>query len=172
MEVADTVLVTLMPDSGDAIQALKAGIMEIADIYLVNKADREGADQLATAITTTLQLADSHSPWIPPVLLTSAQSGQGIEELWDKVQDHRGFMTDTSELTKRRGMQRRREFLETVEEEMARRLTALVEEDPALLATLDKVAMKEAEPYSSAMEFLGSASQKSDGYTFLWPKRD
>ena len=169
---ADTVVLALMPESGDVIQTLKAGVMEIADIYLVNKADRDGADKLATAITATLQLSDAHSSWTPPVLMTSAQSGQGIEELWDKVQDHRGFLTDTSELTKRREMQRRREFLETVEQEMAQRLTALVEEDPALLAILDKVAMKEAEPYSSAMEFLGSPSQNSDWYTFLWPKRD
>ena len=169
---ADTVVLALMPESGDVIQTLKAGVMEIADIYLVNKADRDGADKLATAITATLQLADAHTSWTPPVLMTSAQSGQGIEELWDKVQDHRGFLTDTSELTKRREMQRRREFLETVEQEMAQRLTTLVEEDPALLAILDKVAMKEAEPYSSAMEFLGSPNQKSDWYTFLWPKRD
>ena len=156
VEVADTVLVALMPESGDAIQTLKAGVMEIADIFLVNKADREGAERMAAAITATLQLVDSHPQWTPPVLLTSAQSGQGIAELSAKVQEHREFLTDTSELSKRRGARRQREFLETVEEEMARRLKALVENDPVLMTTMDDVANKAAEPYSSAMEFLDS----------------
>ena len=162
MGVADTVLVSLMPESGDAIQTLKAGIMEIADIYLVNKADREGADQLAAAITSMLHLAATQSDWTPPVLLTSAQSGQGIKELWAKVQEHREFLTDTSQLTKRRGLRRQKEFLETVEEEVARRLKVLVAKDPALIATLDEVANQEAEPYSSAMEFLDSADLQPD----------
>jgi LAO/AO transport system kinase len=156
LKVADSVLVTLVPESGDSIQALKAGVMEIADIYLVNKADREGAQQMATTITAMLQLGHSRSDWDPPVLLTAAQSGQGIEELWAKVGEHRQFLTDTSELTKRRGLHRQQEFLETVEAEMVRRLKALVAEDPHLADTLEKIAVKEAEPYSSAMEYLDS----------------
>ena len=172
MGVADTVLVSLMPESGDAIQTLKAGIMEIADIYLVNKADREGADQLAAAITSMLHLAATQSDWTPPVLLTSAQSGQGIKELWAKVQEHREFLTDTSQLTKRRGLRRQKEFLETVEEEVARRLKVLVAKDPALIATLDEVANQEAEPYSSAMEFLDSADLQPDWLASLLPKPD
>ena len=172
MGVADTVLVSLMPESGDAIQTLKAGIMEIADIYLINKADREGADQLAAAITSMLHLAATQSDWTPPVLLTSAQSGQGIKELWAKVQEHREFLTDTSQLTKRRGLRRQKEFLETVEEEVARRLKVLVAKDPALIATLDEVANQEAEPYSSAMEFLDSADLQPDWLASLLPKPD
>ena len=172
MGVADTVLVSLMPESGDAIQTLKAGVMEIADIYLVNKADREGADQLATAITSMLHLASSHPAWTPPVLLTAARSGQGIEELWAKVQEHREFLTNTSELTKRRGQQRQREFLETVEEEVARRLRVLVEQDPSLIAILDKVANQAAEPYSSAKEFLDSADLQPDWLASLLEKPD
>jgi LAO/AO transport system kinase len=172
MGVADTVLVSLMPESGDAIQTLKAGIMEIADIYLVNKADREGADQLAAAITSMLHLAATQSDWTPPVLLTSAQSGQGIKELWAKVQEHREFLTDTSQLTKRRGLQRQKEFLDTVEEEVARRLRVLVEQDPALMDTLDKVANKDAEPYSSAIEFLDSVDLHPDWLASILTKPD
>lgn len=169
MEVADTVLVTLMPDSGDAIQALKAGIMEIADIYLVNKADREGANQMAATITAMLQLGEVTKGWSPPVLLTVAQAGQGIDELWTKVQEHRKFLIDTHQLSNRRGLQRKKEFLETVEEEIARRLRILVERDPDLVATLEKVATKEAEPYSSAMEFLNSEAPKPDWLSTLSP---
>ena len=156
LEVADSIVVTLMPESGDAIQALKAGVMEIADIFLVNKADREGAERMAATISAMLQLGHPRSDWNPPVLLTAAQTGQGIEELWAKVGEHRQFLTDTSELTKRRRLHRQQEFLETVEEEMVRWLKARVNEDPNLAATLEKVAIKEAEPYSSAMEYLDS----------------
>ena len=158
MDVADTVVVTLMPESGDAIQTLKAGIMEIADIYLVNKADREGANQMAAAITAMLHLAGSQPAWEPPVMLTQATSGAGIPELWDKVQEHHRHMTTTSELERRRAARREQEFLETVMEQMERRLRKLVVEDPVLVATLKKVGLKEAEPYSSAMDFLDASS--------------
>lgn len=157
LEVADTILLVLMPDSGDAIQALKAGIMEIADIFLVNKADREGANQMAVTITSMLQLGEAKSGWAPPVMLTTAQSGQGIDELWQKIQEHRQHLTDTSELTARRASHRQKEFLETVQEEMTRRLRVRVEQDPNLIATLERIANKEAEPYSAAMEFLESS---------------
>jgi LAO/AO transport system kinase len=172
VDVADTVLLAVMPESGDAIQTLKAGVMEIADIFLVNKADREGAAQMAAAITGTLQLATAHPAWTPPVLLTAARSGQGIEELWAKIQEHRGFLTASSELTKRRELRRQREFLETVEGEMARRLKALVQRDPSLIATLEDVANKKAEPYSAAMQFIDSCISNPDWLTSLLAEPD
>lgn len=156
MGVADTVLVALMPESGDVIQTLKAGIMEIADIYLVNKADREGANQMSAAITTMLQMATAHPVWAPPVILTRAHSGEGIEELWSKIQEHREFLTTTSELERRRKLRRKQEFLEAVEEGLSRRLKVLVEKDPGLTAILEAIVRKEAEPYSAAMELLDS----------------
>lgn len=154
MEVADTVLVTMMPESGDAIQTLKAGIMEIADIYVVNKSDRDGADQMAAAIRANLGLDSSHRDWDPPVLQTQALSGEGMEELWSKVQEHRDYLESSAKLVELRAQRRKQEFLEAVEEEVGRRLKALVEGDPTLIAMLEKVAGKEAEPFSSAMDFL------------------
>jgi LAO/AO transport system kinase len=156
MGVADTVLVALMPESGDAIQTLKAGVMEIADIYLVNKADRAGANQMASAITSTLEMAPSLSGWRPPVLLTQAESGEGIQQLWTRIQEHREFLTSTSKLYARREARRRDEFLETVEEELNRRLKALIESDSQLAALLEGIARKEEEPYSSAKGLLES----------------
>ena len=103
MGVADTVLVALMPDSGDAIQTLKAGIMEIADIYLVNKADRAGANRMAAAITAMLGTALDQPDWLPPVLLATAQTGEGISGLWDQVQRHRDHLTENAQLQARRG---------------------------------------------------------------------
>ena len=156
MAVADTVLVAMMPESGDAIQTLKAGIMEIADIYVVNKSDRDGANQMATAIRGNLGLDSSHRDWEPPVLQTQALSGEGIGELWSKIQEHRDFLKSSAKLDGLRSQRRKQEFLEAVEEEVSRRLKALVEIDPTLIATLEKVASKEAEPVSSAINFLAS----------------
>ena len=157
ISVADTVLVALNPESGDTIQTLKAGVMEIADLYLVNKADREGANHMATAITGMLHMATYNPKWTPPVLLTTAHLGQGSDELWEKVGEHRKFLTTSGELNERRGSQRRREFLEAVEEVLVQRLRDKVENDPNLNATLEKVATKETDPYSAALGFLESS---------------
>ena len=159
MGVADTVVVALMPESGDAIQALKAGVMEIADVYLVNKADREGAEQMAAAITGMLHMSLTTPDWPPPVMLTAASAGRGIDELWGKLEEHRAYLEASGELRKRRGRHRAQEFLEAVEEELTRRLRRLVKQDPDLTAILEKVALKEAEPYSSALEFLKSSNK-------------
>jgi len=157
ISVADTVLVALNPESGDTIQTLKAGVMEIADLYLVNKADRDGANQMATAITGMLHMAINSPKWSPPVLLTTAHTGQGIDELWNKIEEHRKFLTTSGELNERRGRQRRREFLEAVEEVLAQRLRDRVENDLSLNAILEKIAAKETDPYSAALEFLDSS---------------
>ena len=156
--VADTVLVALVPESGDAIQTLKAGVMEIADVYIVNKADRDGADRMAALITGMLHMATVTPEWLPPVVLTAAHRGQGIEDLWSKVEEHRRYLSSNGHLEQRRGQQRKNEFLEAVEEELARRLRRRVSEDPELIARLDQVAGREAEPYSSALEFLEATS--------------
>lgn len=161
MGVADTVLVALVPESGDSIQTLKAGVMEIADIFLVNKADREGANRMAASVTAMLQTAAEPAQRVPPVLLTQAENGQGIAELWAAVEEHRRFMEspppggeNVSELERRRGDRRRREFLEAVQEELNRRLNTLMEQDPVLARTMSEIAAREREPFSAALEFL------------------
>ena len=156
MGVADTVLVAFVPESGDAVQTLKAGIMEIADIYLVNKADRQGANQMAAAITAMLQTSLSRPEWDPPVLLTTAHTGDGIEELWEQVQRHQAFSEANSKLQSRREQRRKLEFLEVVEEELGKRLKALVDENLEVKSTLKEVAAKGLEPYSAALDFLNS----------------
>ena len=157
MGVADSVLVAVNPESGDAIQALKAGIMEIADVYVVNKSDREGANQMAASITAMLRIGATHPDWLPPVVLTQAQSGEGIPDLWAKVREHREYLSGSGELARRRTQRRRTEFVETVHEELSRWLRAALDADPELASTLEQVANKEAEPYSSALAFLASS---------------
>ena len=156
ISVADTIVVAMNPESGDAIQTLKAGVMEIADIFLVNKADRDGAGQMAAAITAMLQTSSSQPEWAPPVLLTAALTGDGIEELWDQIQKHRAFSEANSQLRSRRERRREQEFLEAVEEELGKRLKAQIDENPELRSALEAVAAKGLEPYSAALDFLNS----------------
>jgi len=155
MGVADTVVVTLVPESGDAIQTLKAGVMEIADIFVINKSDREGAGQLAGAVTAMQGLAPLQD-WIPPVVLTQANQGGGIPELWERIQEHRQHLTQTSELEHRRQQRRVQEFVEMVEGELGRRWRARLAQDPRLVALRDRVACKESEPYSAALQLVES----------------
>ena len=162
MGVADTVVVTLVPEGGDAIQSLKAGLMEIADLYVVNKADREGADQMVTAIRAMLKMASVDGRWSPPVIITQALSGQGVPELYEQVQQHRDFLTRTSQLEQQRRERRAREFLEILEEEIGRELRALIDQEPRLVQTVDQVKGGELEPYSSALRLLKEASSPLD----------
>ena len=107
MGVADSVVVAMTPESGDSIQTLKAGVMEIADLYVVNKADRDGANQLAAAITAMLQMADLSAGWNPPALLTQAYANVGVGELWERIGAHRAHLEGTGELARRRAQRRR-----------------------------------------------------------------
>ena len=161
MDVADTVIVALMPESGDAIQTLKAGVLEIADIFLVNKADREGADRMAAAMRAMLQTGSVPLNWEPPVVLTQADRGQGIAELWEQVENHRSHSLAAAEscsqvnkLQLRRSARRRAEFLESVQEELSHRLKTRMELDPTLQLILDDVATGKREPFSAAAELL------------------
>ncbi len=154
MGVADSVVVAMTPESGDSIQTLKAGVMEIADLYVINKADRDGANQLAAAVTAMLHMADLSDGWNPRVLLTQAYSNVGIAELWDGIGEHRGFLASTHGLEKRRAERRRSEFLETVQEELYRRITKRLGEDANLSDLLDNIVGKSAEPYGEAMRLL------------------
>ena len=165
MGVADTVAVALIPEAGDTIQALKAGIMEIADLYVVNKADRDGADQMAASVTAMLHMALTTPDWVPPVMLTAAHTGRGIEQLWDKLEEHLTYLKNSGNLKKRRGEHRTQEFLEVVEEELVRRLRSLVQTDPELLSVLDQIAEKDVEPYSAALQFLSSSSLNPEALT-------
>jgi len=154
MDVADTVVVALMPESGDTIQTLKAGLMEVADIYVVNKADREGSDRMAGAITSMLNMAITASDWTPPVVTTQAHKNIGVDELYAHIQRHKGFMEGDSRLERRRGERRGQEFLESIQVEVGRRLKELMATDSEFRRILESIESGAAEPYSSALELL------------------
>ncbi len=152
--VADTVVVTMVPEGGDAVQTMKAGLMEIADIYVVNKADREGAGRLRTAIRGLLSTGPTPTDWTPPVLLTEAHKMKGISELYDSVWTHREALEDTGALESRRRQRRRREYAGAVSGALNSRLSAMLDGGDVLAETLKAVEAGERDPYGAAAETL------------------
>lgn len=117
---ADTTILVLVPESGDGIQVLKAGVMEVADLFVVNKADRDGADALAAEVRDLMRIRaervpDDGSDWLPPVLLTSALRGGGVSGLVDEVERHATFLRDSGGLEVRRRERLRRHTRDVVE---------------------------------------------------------
>jgi len=100
-EIADTVLLVLMPGSGDAIQALKAGVMEIPDVIVINKADHPDADRLRAELTATLSMGPQME-WEIPIVDTVASTGRGVEDLWSAIEEHRAFLAQDGRLAARR----------------------------------------------------------------------
>jgi GTPase len=159
IRTADISIVTLVPGTGDEVQALKAGIMEIADIFVVNKADREGADRLVGSVEANLALHTYQSgEWRPPVLKTVATSGAGIAELADAITAFR-IHAKGSEVARRktRSEYRLRElvskrFMDHLEREVL---------GPGELGTIvDRIALREVDPYTAANDLLRRAVSK------------
>lgn len=124
---ADTTVVVLNPGWGDSVQANKAGLMEIADIFVINKADRKGVEETRRDIEQMLELSDlSHDAWRPPIIATVGNTGQGVPELWDAIVEHREAIEASGELKKRRDFRLREELREIVArrlEQRAREIT-------------------------------------------------
>ena len=154
MEAADTTVVVLVPEAGDAIQTLKAGLLEIADIFVVNKADREGVDYLVTALEQMLNMSTGASEWQPPILTTQALHNIGIEELYHEIERHRKVLQETGWLSLKRQEQRKGEFLQTIEQGIRAKLMELVQKDGQLKAFLEKVGRGDVDPYSASLEIL------------------
>jgi LAO/AO transport system kinase len=150
---AYTTLVVTVPGMGDDIQAIKAGILEVADILVINKADREGASRTYQELMMMLELQAHRkaTAWKAPVLLTQAKDNEGIEELMAAVRDHQEFLArDGGQgLQLARGARVRQEFLELLREGVYRQLVKLVEGDGRLDRVLTEILAKETDPYSA-----------------------
>jgi LAO/AO transport system kinase len=155
---ADTVVVVTVPHLGDSIQTLKAGIMEIGDLFVVNKADRGEADRTATEITMMLGLAPDRSGWRPPVLLTTATQDVGIQEVLRAVEQHRDYQERHGLLHRRRQMRRRREILQIVEERLRNRVLTGAGGD-RLDDLAARVVRGEIDPYAAAEALLREAGR-------------
>jgi GTPase len=150
---ADTVVLVLMPGSGDSIQALKAGVMEIPDVIVVNKADHPLTDTMVREIRGVLALG-SHEGWQVPIVRTEAIRDEGIEELAEKLAEHRAFIEQEGTLSERRRRNLMNEVLAIATFRMRRELEASIREDPAVQELLDRVVSRELDPASAATTIL------------------
>lgn len=150
--LADTTVVVLVPEAGDTVQAMKAGLLEIADIFVVNKADREGAQRLAQELRGMLELRPA-SGWQVPVLLTSAEKGEGIDELAARILEHRDFLARSSSREERAARVRREEFRQMLAEEIGRRIEAALE-NGRFAELLGQVDRGEVEPFEAVLRIL------------------
>jgi LAO/AO transport system kinase len=153
----DTTVVVVSPGWGDSVQVAKAGVLEIADVFVVNKADREGA---ATAVRDLEQMIrmGSRSGWVPPVLQASARSAEGVEELWETIASHRAHVEETGELTKRRRSRLLAEVEALAGERFRTGVRELLREDPELA---DELSKRRTDPYRAAaiLELRASKAQ-------------
>jgi GTPase len=154
VETTDTTVVLLVPEAGDAIQTLKAGLMEIADIFVINKADREGADRLMAELRMMQEIQQPPDGWDVPIVTTEAHRGVGVDALYDTIQAHRGFLAESGTLQRRRAQHRRTELWGLVEHRVRQRLTQRVREDPKLAALVEQVARAEVDPHTATARIL------------------
>jgi len=153
MRVADTTVVVLVPEAGDTIQTMKAGLLEVADVFVVNKADREGSMRIKTELEMMLQLRGA-TEWTIPVLLTEANSGRGVPELIDTIFQHRDFWRLGERGAARGAAARQEEFIAVLRDEIARRVEASLD-DGTFHPLLQRVRRGELDPYSAALELIG-----------------
>jgi LAO/AO transport system kinase len=151
---ADTIVLALMPGSGDSIQALKAGVMEIPDVIVVNKADHPMTDTMVREVRGVLALSHDPEGWKVPILRTEAARGEGVEELATKIEEHRAFIEAEGTLAERRNRNLRSEVLGIATARLRRKLEAEVGADPATAELLDRVVRRELDPASAAGELL------------------
>jgi LAO/AO transport system kinase len=156
IRTADVSIVTLVPGTGDEVQALKAGIMEIADIFIINKADREGADRLASSVEANLALQTyAAGEWRPPIIKTIATSGQGVKELLEAIAQFRAHSERTQAVRRRARSEYR--LRELVAHRFMDHLEREVLASGELASLVDRIAAREIDPYSAAADLLRRA---------------
>jgi LAO/AO transport system kinase len=151
--IADTVLLVLMPGSGDSIQALKAGIMEIPDVIAINKRDHPAAKTMVSEVRSILSL-DREPGWRPPIVLTEAVREEGIDELWAKIEEHRAHLESDGRLTDRRRHNLAREVFSVASARAKTHLQRAVAGDPELQRLLDAVQNRELDPLTAVREIM------------------
>jgi LAO/AO transport system kinase len=151
--VADTVVLVLMPGSGDSVQALKAGIMEIPDVIVVNKRDHPAAKTMLNEVRSILSL-DRERDWRPPIVLTEALKGEGIEDLWSKVAEHREHLESNALLEERRRKNLAGEVFAVASARAKTHLEEAVADDPELRRLLDEVQRRELDPLTAVREIM------------------
>jgi LAO/AO transport system kinase len=159
--IADTVLLVLMPGSGDSVQALKAGIMEIPDVIAINKMDHPAAKTMLNEVRSILSL-DRESTWKPPIVLTDATRGENVSKLWAKIEEHRAHLEKEGELEERRRRNLAGEVFAVASGRAKAHLEQAVADDPELRRLLAEVQRRELDPLSAVREILQKVFKVGD----------
>ncbi len=151
--IADTIVLVLMPGSGDSVQALKAGIMEIPDVIAVNKMDHPAAKTMVNEVRSILSL-DRDRSWRPPIVLTEATRGENVAKLWAKIEEHRAHLESEGGLEERRRKNLAAEVFAVASGRMKAHLERAVADDPELRRLLDEVQRRELDPLTAVREIM------------------
>ncbi|MGO4255264.1 methylmalonyl Co-A mutase-associated GTPase MeaB [Marmoricola sp. RAF53] len=158
--MADSTVVLLAPGMGDGIQAAKAGILEIGDLYVINKADRDGADQVRRELRSMLGLSERpEGAWNPPILKTVAQTGEGVADVVDALEEHRAHLESSGDLARRRA-RRAREEIEAIAVTALRERWGDVHARTELDDLAERVVAGESDPYAAADELLATYTER------------
>jgi LAO/AO transport system kinase len=161
--IADTVLLVLMPGSGDSVQALKAGIMEIPDVIAINKMDHPAAKTMLNDVRAILALGQGE--WKVPIVLTEALRGEGVEKLWEQVEAHRAFLAEDGRLEERRRRNLAGEVFAVASSRAKTHLERTVADDPELRRLLDAVQNRELDPLTAVREIMDEVFHVADDTT-------
>lgn len=154
VKAADTTVVVMVPGLGDDIQAIKAGILEIGDLFVVNKADREGASRVAMELQMMLELNSEHVAWQPAVLMATANQNKGIWEIVGEIKKHFTYLQDSGQLQVKRRERTKKELLEIVSKKIYQQILSKVEQEGKIEKYLDSLMNKEIDPYTIVKEIL------------------
>jgi GTPase len=159
--IADTVVLVLMPGSGDSVQALKAGIMEIPDVIAINKMDHPAAKTMLNEVRSILSL-DHERSWKPPIVLTDATRGENVPELWEKIEEHRAHLESDGQLEERRRKNLAGEVFAVASGRAKAHLERAVADDPELRRLLDEVQRRELDPLTAVKEIMEKVFKVGD----------
>ncbi|WP_177564428.1 methylmalonyl Co-A mutase-associated GTPase MeaB [uncultured Phascolarctobacterium sp.] len=155
VKTADTTMVVVIPGMGDDIQAIKAGILEIGDLFTINKADREGTDKLNIEIEMMLELNPEHVGWRPPINRTVASKGEGIEAVVDSIEEHKAYLFESGTIVKIRKARIKNEVTAMLNDRVNRYIDKNVVQTGDFEAVVEKLQVREIEPYSVVAEIVG-----------------
>jgi len=153
ISIADTVVLVLMPGSGDSIQALKAGIMEIPDVIAINKMDHPAAKTMVNEVASILSL-DKESEWRPKIVLTEATRGENVAELWSRIEEHRAFLDSDGRLEEQRRRNLANEVFAVASARAKTHLEQAVADDPELRRLLEEVQQRQLDPLTAVREIM------------------
>lgn len=153
-ELADTTVVVLMPGLGDSVQTIKAGIMEIADIFVINKADHPNLARTAADLRELLRLDTRERAWVPPIVKTIATKEEGIGEIWDAIAKHRAYLEESGELIARRRRRLEQQIVDIAARKLRDELLAPTSESQDFRETLEQVLDRRLDPGSAAQILL------------------